>query len=140
MGKFLLTDVYIELDGHDLSDHGFNIDTPSTKDIVDVSGFNPTNTKEQLVGQRTDEVTCQFTQDFAAGGPHDVIYPIFRDSTTVGIKIRPTSDAVAADNPELAGNVQISSYNGLSGALNARSELSVTFVAADVAGLVWSES
>jgi len=37
MGKFLLTDVYIEVDGEDLSNYGFNIDTPSEKDEVDVT-------------------------------------------------------------------------------------------------------
>lgn len=139
-GKFLLTDVYIELDGHDLSDYGFNIDTPSSKDQVDVSGFNPNNTKETLVGQRQDSVTAQFTQSFASGGPHDIISTIYYSDTTVVLRVRPTSDVVSATNPELTGNVKVASYNGLTGALNARAEISVEFVAADSAGLTWSDS
>ena len=138
MGKFLLTDVYIEVDGEDLSNYGFNIDTPSEKDEVDVSGFNPNNTKESLVGQRADSVVSQFTQDFAAGGPHDILWTIYQNATTVGIVIRPTSAAVSATNPQLAGNVKLRTYNGLSGALNARAEVTAEFLPADTAGLVWT--
>lgn len=140
MAKFLLTDVFISVDGHDLSNYGFNIDTPSEKDEVDVSGFNPSNTKETLVGQRADRVVGQFTQDFASGGPHDVFWTIYQNDTTVELIIRPTSSAVSATNPELSGNVKIRTYNGLSGALNARAEISVEFVPADSTGLVWSDT
>lgn len=140
MAKFALTNVYIEIDGHDLSNYGFNIDTPSEKDEIDVSGFNPSNTKESLVGQRADRIVGQFTQDFASGGPHDIFWTIYQNDTTVGIKIRPTSSAVSATNPELAGNVKVRSYNGLSGALNARAEVTVEFLPADSTGLVWADT
>jgi hypothetical protein len=140
MGKFVLTDVYIELDGHDLSNYGFNIDTPSEKDEVDVSGFNPNNTRESLVGQRQDSITAQFTQDFASGGPHDIIWTIYENDQTVGVKIRPTSAVVGATNPELAGNVKVRTYNGLTGALNARAEVQVELLAADSDGLTWTST
>ena len=140
MSKFLLTNVYIEVDGNDLSNYGFNIDTPSEKDEVDVSGFNAAGTKESLVGQRADRVVAQFTQDFASGGPHDIFWSIYQNDSTVNIKIRPTSSAVSATNPQLAGNVKLRTYNGLTGALNARAEVSVEFLPADVTGLVWSDT
>lgn len=140
MAKFALKDVYIEVDGHDLSNWGFNIDTPSEKDAIDVSGFNPNDTREELVGQRVDRITAQFTQDFASGGPHDVFWTIYQNDQTVGVKIRPTSAVVSATNPELAGNVKVRTYNGLSGALNARAEVPIELIAADSDGLVWSDT
>lgn len=140
MGKFLLTDVYIEADHVNLSNYGFNIGTPSEKTETDVSGFNPNNTKEIIVGQREDRVVAQFTQDFASGGPHDTLKGLYYGDTTFPIKIRPTSSAVGANNPELRGNVKLKSYNGLSGALNARSEVTAEFVPADSTGLVWYDT
>lgn len=140
MSKFILTDVYIEADGTDLSNWGFNIDTPSEKDAVDVSGFNPNNSKEELVGQRQDRIVAQFTQDFASGGPHDIFSTAYYANNNVAIKIRPTSAAASATNPELSGNVKIRTYNGLTGALNARAEVTVEMLAADSDGLVWSDS
>lgn len=140
MSKFLLTDVYIEVDGTDLSNWGFNIDTPSEKDEVDVSGFNPNNTKESLVGQRADRVVAQFTQDFASGGPHDIFWSLYQNNSTAAIKIRPTSAVASDTNPELSGNVKIRTYNGLSGALNARAEVSVEMLPSDSDGLTWTAS
>lgn len=138
--KFLLTDVYILFDGVNLSNYGFNIDTPSVRDQIEVSGFSSTGAKEFLAGQRDDSVTAQFTQDFASGGPHDIIYYVYINKLTVPLVIKPTSSAVGVNNPSLSGNVQVFSYNGLSGALNARSEITVEFKAADAAGLLWSNT
>lgn len=140
MGKFLLKDVYIEVDGVDLSNFGFNIDTPSTKERIDVSGFNPNDTREELLGTRLDEITCQFTQSFTAGGPHDTLRSLYYEDASFDIKIRPTSAAIGADNPELSGLAKMDAYNGLSGALNARSEMTVTFVAADANGFTWADT
>lgn len=140
MGKFLLKDVYIELDGVNLSNYGFNIDTPSEKTETDVSGFNPNNTSESLVGNRVDRITAQFTQDFASGGPHDVLRSLYYADTTFSIKIRPTSASCSATNPELRGNVKLRTYNGLSGALNARAEVTAELVPADSTGVVWYDT
>ena len=140
MSKFLLKDVYIEVDHVNLSNYGFNIDTPSEKPEVDVSGFNPNDTQESLVGTRVDRITAQFTQDFASGGPHDTIKGLYYGDTTFPIKIRPTSSAVGANNPELRGNVKVRNYNGLTGALNARAEVTVEFLPADSTGLVWYDT
>lgn len=140
MGKFLLTDVYVEIDGHDLSNNAFNIDTPSSRERVDVSGFNPAGSKEFLAGQKEDSVTVQFLQSFDASSVHDILNDIYQNQSSVYLRIRPTSAAVSATNPELHGNVQLLEYNGLSGELNARSEMSVTFTPSDAAGIVWSDS
>ena len=50
MSKFLLNDVRVVVNSVNLSDHAFNIDTPSEKEQVDVSGFSPTGTREFLPG------------------------------------------------------------------------------------------
>ena len=50
MAKFLLTDVRVVVNGRDLSDHAVSVDTPSSKEQVDVSGFSPTGTREFLPG------------------------------------------------------------------------------------------
>ncbi len=137
MSKFLLEDCYVEIDGVDLSDHAFNIDTPSERERVEVSGFNPNGNREFLAGLREDSVTVQFLQDFAASEVHATLWPIYNTRDTVYLRVRPTSSAASATNPELHGNVQLLSYNGLSGALNERSEMSVTFTPADGEGLIW---
>jgi hypothetical protein len=141
MGKMLLTEAYVEIDGVDLSDHGFSLETPSEKEVVDVSGFNPARTKESLVGQRDDRCTVGLLQDFAAGKVHATIYPAYRDEKAVQIKIRPRKSVPAsATNPVYRGYALISTYNGLSGELNARAEISLELTAAAGSSFVWSNT
>lgn len=134
--KFILTDGYVEIDGHDVSDWAFQLDTPSSKDQIDVSGFNPSGTKETLVGQRSDSCTVSFVQDFT--NLHPILNYLYVNNVTFVLNIRPTSGSVSATNPQFTGNAKIASYNALSGSLNNRAEIQVELVAADSAGLVWS--
>ncbi len=139
MPKFLLTEALVMFDGVDLSDHSFSLETPSEKEVVDVSGFNPARTKESLVGQRDDRCTIGMLQDFAAGSVHATVYPNYRDETAFEIKIRPKKSAgVSATNPQYRGYGLLATYNGLSGELNARAELSLEIVAAPGSSFVWS--
>jgi hypothetical protein len=138
MPKFINRDVFISVNGVDLSNWAFGIDTPSEKEQIDVSGFNPQFTKEFLPGTKEDSVTVSFLQDFAVGGPHATLFPIYDGDLEVFIRVRPTSAAAAATNPELQGNVTLTSYNGLSGEINARSEFTATFVPSDEDGITWS--
>lgn len=140
MGKFINRDVFISVDGVNLSNWAFGIDTPSEKEQIDVSGFNPNFTKEFLPGTKEDSVTVSFLQDFQAGGPHATLFPIYSTDDSVYIRVRPTSAAASASNPELQGNVTLTSYNGLSGEINARSEFTATFVPFDEDGITWSAS
>jgi len=140
MAKFLAQDVYIEVDGHDLSDHSFRTDTPSTRERVDVSGFNPTGAKEFLAGEKEDEIVIGMLQDFATGSVHDILVDIFQNQTTVQIRVRPTSAAVGAENPELGGQAQLLEYNGLSAEKGARAEITATFIPADANGFTWTNT
>lgn len=136
----IANDIYVEIDGHDMSNWFFNVDTPSTKEKIDVSGFNPAGAKSWLPGAKEDSVTLQGLQDFSASGLHDLLSDIYQNNSTVGIKIRPTSAVVSATNPQLSGNVKLYEYDGLSAAFSNRLEITVTFNPADAAGLVWAGS
>lgn len=137
MGKLILTDASITINGVDLSDHAFSVETPEEHEVIDVSGFSPTGTKESLAGQNTQTVTIGFLQDYAASKVHATLQPLFTNRTTFPIVIKPTSGAVGPTNPKLSGSVQLNTYNGINGQLNARGEITATFTAADGAGLTW---
>ncbi len=140
MAKTLLTDVYISINGVDLSDHGFGVSTPQTREQVDVSGFNSTGAKEFLAGSREDSLTVNFLQDFASSKVHATLNPLFANNSTFGIEVRPTSTVVSATNPRFWGTASIYSYTGLDGQISARSEIVAEFKAATVAGFVWATS
>jgi hypothetical protein len=140
MAKFLLSDAKVTVNSVDLSDHAFNVDTPSTKNQEDVSGFSPTGAREFLPGQEDQTITIQFLQDFAAGKVHATLEPLYSGGSVFPIKIQPTSAAPGATNPVFGGTAALYDYNGLSGALSARSEITATFKPASGNRFTWGTS
>jgi hypothetical protein len=140
-GKYINKTNLVEVDGVDLSIWAFSLDTPSSKATVDVSGFNPNGTAEQLTGQRTDTATVGFNQSFATGGPHQTLYPLYDGDVEFTLIIKKdATQPTSADNPELRGRAKLLDYNGMSGQLNARGEFTCNFVAADEFGLKWYDA
>jgi hypothetical protein len=141
MSKFLLTKAKITVNGVDLSTFGFSLDTPEAKDEVDVSGFNPNGTREYLPGQIDQTITIGFLQGFGSNEPHRVLQPLFSSGTTFAISVQ--ADSVASpsvSNPTFGGTASLYAYNGLSGELNARGEITATFRPATNTGFTWGTS
>jgi hypothetical protein len=138
MAKYLLTNAKIMVNGTDLSRFGFSLDTPDTREQVDVSGFNPTGTREYLPGQRDQTITIGFLQGFGTGEPHRVLQPLYESGTTFALSIQ--SDATqppGPGNPTFGGTASLFDYNGMAGQLNARGEITATFRAATGSGFEW---
>lgn len=140
MGKYILTDGYVEINGTDLSSYGHSLDTPQEKERVDVSGFNSSGTKEFLPGSKDETVTIGFRQDFGTTKVHQVCEPLFRNTSTFGFSVRPTSSSVSATNPRFWGTASMFNYNGLSGELSAVGEVTIELKPATSTGFVWATS
>jgi len=141
MAKFINQDIVVSINGVDLSDHAFSVDISLEREQIDVSGFNSTGAKEFLAGPSDQTVTIGFLQDFAASKVHATLEPLYTNSSTFGMSIKPTSSSVSATNPRFWGTAALFSYGGLSGSLGERSEISVVFKSADTQSpLRWSTS
>ncbi len=138
MAKFLTTDVKVVVASVVLSDHAFNVDTPSTKNQEDVSGFSPTGAREFLPGQEDQTITVQFLQDFAAAKVHATLNQLYEGGTPFPIYLQPVSAlGTSATNPIFGGTALLYDYNGLSGALSARAEITATFKPASGSRFTW---
>jgi len=140
LSKFLLQACKVMVGTTDLSDHAFNIDTPATREQVDVSGFSastPPN-REFLPGLADESIVVQFENDFAASSVHATLEPLYRTGASTLVYVVPTQAAVSATNPAFGGHGVLFDYNGLSGALNARSETTATFKPAPGGSFGWA--
>jgi hypothetical protein len=138
MPKFLLTKAKVMVNNVDLSLFGHTLDTPDTREQVDVSGFNPAGTQEFLPGQRSQTITIGFIQGFGSGEPHRVLQPLYESGTTFPLSVLADStQAAGPNNPSFGGTASLYEYNGLAGALNARGEITATFRPATGAGFQW---
>ena len=139
MAKFINQDISVSVNGVSLSDHAVNVDLPAERDQIDVSGFNSTGAKSFLPGSTDETVTIQFLQDFAANSVHQTLEPLYTNSTTFALIIKPTSAGTSGTNPAFQGTAALFSYNGLSGNLGDRSEITAVFKSADnTAPLAWA--
>ena len=138
MAKFILQDVTVSVNAVDLSDHAFSVDLAQVRDQIDVSGFNSTGAKSFLPGSTEETVTIGFRQDFASSKVHATINPLYQNSSTFALVIKPTSSGISSTNPAFYGTAAIFEYNGLSGNLGDASDISCVFKSADnTAPLKW---
>src|SRR5262245_39249941 len=138
MPKYLLTKAKVMVNGIDLSNYAFSLDTPEEKEQVDVTGFNPTGAQEFLPGQLSQTITVGFLQGFGTGEPHRVLQPLYSGGSAFLISVQPDMTAgPSAANPTFSGTANMYAYNGLGGALGARGEIEATFRPATSAGFVW---
>jgi hypothetical protein len=138
MPKYLLTKAKITVNGTDLSLYGHTLDTPDTREQVDVSGFNPAGTQEFLPGQRSQTITIGFLQGFGTGEPHRVLQPLYESGSSFPLSVvADSTQAVGPSNPSFGGTAALFEYNGLAGALNARGEITATFRPSTGTGFQW---
>ena len=139
MAKFAATDVYVLLNGQNISDWCFSVDIPDTKEQIDVSGFNPTGSKEFVPGTRDQSIVIGVEQDFSnSTAVHGLLNPLYVNNTVFAIEIRPTSGARSSTNPWFGGSAQMYEYDGLNAQLNARADITVTLRPASNAVWAWA--
>lgn len=140
MSKFLNTSDKVVIGTTDLSDHAFRLDTPQTKEQVDVSGFSNTLTREFLAGLEDATITIGFLQDFGTNSVHSVLYPLYDSGSVFPMYVQPDGRGGTTGqgtNPIFGGSAILFDYNGLSGELNARGEIEATFKPAPNSRFSW---
>ncbi|MGW2206755.1 hypothetical protein [Streptomyces sp. NPDC001774] len=126
MAKQVLRDVYIEINNVDLSSHVNSVEISMEKAEVDSSNFG-NGTSESVHGLKSDAITVNFHQDFAASSVDATLYPLYNNETSFPVLIRGTSASVSATNPEYTATCKLFAYQPLNGSIGDLSETSVEF-------------
>jgi hypothetical protein len=136
--KYLLNNAKITVNGVDLSRFGFSLDTPEAADQIEVTGFNPSGTREYLPGIRTQSIVIGFLQGFGASEVHQTLQPLYSSGTVFAINVRgDATNAPSATNPSFSGSAVLYTYDGLNGQLGARGETVATFMSSGTVGFTW---
>jgi len=97
MAKIVLTDAVITVNSVVLSEYSNSVTLNYEVDSVEVTGMSDTAHKF-TGGLQNNSLEVAFMQDFAATKVEATVYPLVGTQTTV--KVKPTSAAVGATNPE----------------------------------------
>jgi len=133
--KFIARDVFVSIDGVDVSQYVQKIDAPEKWDNVDVTGMGA-KFKERLLGIGDFSVALTLFQSYSAGAVFQLLKSIAGFNTPVTVVIRPVkSNAVGATNPNLTFLAVVDSNDLVNGTVGAASMVDVTLWNADQAGV-----
>lgn len=128
MSKSIAQDILVVVNGTTLSNWAFKVDIKLEKDKVDVSGFNPSGSKEFLPGQRDEEFVISFRQDFGASAVDATMWPLYNGGSAFVVSVNPTSSTASATNPTYTcATAYLYEYHPLDADLGNANETQVTF-------------
>ena len=115
MAIFVFTDGRIEINSVVMSTFVKKITLKIDVDDLDATAFGGNGYKARMGGLKDWSVDLEFNQDFAASAVDVTIWPLL--GTVVPVKIRPTTAAISATNPEFSGSVLVKEYAPLDGSV-----------------------
>lgn len=124
MARIVLTDVVVTINSVDLSDHIASVTLSTSADAVETTAFGQ-DSRTRIGGLKDNSVTLDFHQDFAATEVEATIYPLIGIATA--IKVKPTSGAIDATNPEYQFDALVTEWTPLNGAVGDLATASVTW-------------
>ena len=137
MARIVLTDVDVELNGSPIGEYIASVTLSTPEDVVETTAFGPVGARTRTSGLKDHSVALEFHNDFASGAMESIIDTIGIGQLT-NLVIKPTSAAISATNPAYradgsgtgaakAGQVLISEWTPLNGAVGELSTVSVTW-------------
>jgi hypothetical protein len=137
MAKGAATDWLVRVAGVNLSSWAFDVQIEDTKDRLEVSGFNPSGTREYVPGLKEQTVTVQFRNDMASGGPFATCRPLYEGGSVFAFQVQRDSDAgTSATNMLYGGSASMYSFP-MSATLNEVEEVSYEFAPASNSSFSW---
>jgi len=123
--------------GVDLSTWSFDVQIGDEKDKLEVSGFSATGAREYVQGTAEQTIDISFRWDYAAGGPHQTLYPQYTGGSVFKIWVQPDSVAgTSASNPWYGGTASLYSFP-ISATLNEVEEATLSFSPAPNSSFAW---
>ncbi len=135
MGKEILLNPQITVDGVDLSNHCSQVEIVDSADEVDVTGFGASN-KEILLGLGDGTMSATFFQDFATGSVDATLAHLQGSNSTFVVEVvAHKGTAVSDQNPKYRMTAVLPEYRPLSGSVGEASTIEASFRNASQSGI-----
>lgn len=136
MGKLILKDAYLEVDGVDLSNRANTVGIPMSTDDVNLDTFG-SEFHQHGQGLKDGSITATFIQDLDAGSVNATLWPLATSGDSFAVVVRARAGAaVSATNPEWTlAEAVLFDYNPLGASVGEAATTDVTFQNAGDAGI-----
>ena len=126
MARIVLTNMSVTVGAVDLSDHISSVTIETTVEAVSTTAMSSAGLTSQIGGLKTNTVTLDFHQDFAASNVEVTMFPLIGTATTVLVK--PAAGTTALTNPLYTiSDVLVTSWTPINGGVGELSTASVTY-------------
>jgi len=122
MASFAFIDARLEVNSVVLSTFCRGVTLNTSADELDDTAMGDTY-RSRIGGLKDWSLAPEFNSDFAASAVDATLFPLL--GTVVTGKVRPTSAAISATNPEYSGSVLISQYNPMGNSIGDLATVSV---------------
>ena len=130
MAQIVLKDASISIGGVELADRSNSVEVNYEIESVEVTAFG--GNRSFVGGLQNNTCTVELMQDFAATETEATIFPLV--GTQLTLIFKPTSDAVAADNPEYTiTGAYLASHTPIAAAVGELAMTSLTFTGGTLA-------
>lgn len=118
MATLVYTDARVEINSINLSDHVKSVEIQYQAELLDDTVMGTSGTRSNKPGLKNWTITCNFLQDYAAASVDATLFGLI-GADAFPVKVRPTTSAISATNPEFQGNAVLESYPPLTGEVGA---------------------
>lgn len=127
MAKYVVKTPQIEVNGKDLSDYLEDVTlTYEADEIESTSSGTSVNDKSFVAGLKSWSVDATLQQNYEAGEVDATLFDLI-GADPFTIKMRPTSAAKGAANPEFSGDAILLSYPPMTGKVGELARVTVKF-------------
>jgi len=124
MAKFITKDYSVTLDDVDFSSSIAAVTLEETVETQETTSFGD-GSRTRISGLKDATLSIDFHQDFGASSIDETFHEKLGEQ--ISFEIKPTSGAIAADNPAYSGNLIVTTYSPFANAIGELATLSVTW-------------
>lgn len=128
MAVYVWTDARVEVNSVDLSTYIRKVTLKTEADVKDATAMGGSGWAANKGGLKKWTVSLEPNQDFDAAKVDATLWPLLGATPT--IKLRPTTAAVGATNPEYSGPALLNNYTPIDGAVGDMSVSPAEFTGA----------
>lgn len=110
MGSLALIDCRLEINAVVLSTYCNGVTLPMEYEALEDTAFGDT-ARSRIAGLSDSTLSATFNQDFAASATDVTLYTAHAAKVPVVVKVRPTTAAISATNPEYVGSYLPNQHN-----------------------------
>lgn len=137
MATFAGTDLRVEVNSVVMSGWVTSVTLPIEFEALEDTAMGDSG-RSRVAGLEDGTIQLNLNQDFAAGGPDATFWAAKK--TVVVIKVRPTSGAISATNPEYVGSYLINSHQPFGNGVGELATTSVSWPLSDSDGVARNTS